>query len=415
MGAQGATEQTRLTKSPMSMRQVVLTAVVGILPLVLLALLVLLFSALGERLTGSSGVPADALGRLDIERLSFESSGIVASIVNSGPSEIRISQVAVNDALWDFTTEPGEVLPRLGRTKVKIPFPWLEGDPYTVTLIASNGLKFEATAPVAVKATSHDASQLGAFALLGVYAGGIPVYLGLLWWPFVRRLSEHAMAFLVSLTGGVLLFLGVNLLFEAIELAGQVPRPYQGIGLLTIGLALGVGVLVLLNRSPPRAAGPGDAVRSRLTLAYSIALGIGLHNFGEGLVIGAAYLVGEVALGALLVVGFLIHNTTEGLAIVSPIARDRRRIWHLVALGGIAGLPTILGTVLGASVYSTALATLFMALGAGAIFFVIAQLARLMLHSSESRIQTSVGVLSNVTGLLTGLLLMYGTALFVSV
>ena len=110
--------------------------------------------------------------------------------------------------------------------------------------------------------------------------------------------------------------------------------------------------------------------------ALLIAIGIGLHNLGEGVAIGAAYSAGALALGAFLVVGFAIHNTTEGLAIVAPLARER-----VVAgagsplLGLIAGAPAVLGAWIGAAAFNASAAAFLFGFGAGAIVQVIVTLA----------------------------------------
>jgi zinc transporter ZupT len=141
-----------------------------------------------------------------------------------------------------------------------------------------------------------------------------------------------------------------------------------------------------------------------------IAIGIGLHNLGEGLAIGSAYAVGELALGTFLVVGFAIHNTTEGLAIVAPVARERAaRLGRLIVLGLIAGAPAILGAWIGASAYQPGVAALMFGIGAGAIAQVIVQIAP-QVRDTAGRILHPLAV----GGLLTGLFVMYVTGLLVS-
>jgi zinc transporter ZupT len=147
-----------------------------------------------------------------------------------------------------------------------------------------------------------------------------------------------------------------------------------------------------------------------------IAVGIGLHNFGEGLAIGSAFALGELALGTLLIVGFTLHNTTEGLAIVAPLARESgsaRRVGlaQLVQLGLIGGVPTILGAWLGAFVYSPTLAVLFLALGVGGIAQVTRQI--LMQSAGERGLAAYLREAHVVAGLAIGVLVMYATGLVV--
>jgi zinc transporter ZupT len=144
--------------------------------------------------------------------------------------------------------------------------------------------------------------------------------------------------------------------------------------------------------------------------ALLVAIGIGLHNLGEGLAIGSAYAIGSLALGASLVIGFALHNTTEGLAIVAPVARERAaRVARLALLGVIAGAPAILGAWIGASAYQPGLAALMFGIGAGAIAQVIVQIAP-QVRDSAGRLLHPLAV----AGLLTGLAVMFVTGLLVS-
>ncbi|MGH9002825.1 MAG: ZIP family metal transporter, partial [Acidimicrobiia bacterium] len=145
---------------------------------------------------------------------------------------------------------------------------------------------------------------------------------------------------------------------------------------------------------------------SPLNLAYLIAVGIGLHNFGEGLAIGSAHARGEVALGTALVVGFALHNITEGIGIASP-TMFRLPSWrHLLALGAVAGLPTITGTLIGGFAYSDILGALFLAIGVGAIAEVVDELARYARRRADAP-----GAL--LGGAAAGFVLMYATALMI--
>jgi zinc transporter ZupT len=144
-------------------------------------------------------------------------------------------------------------------------------------------------------------------------------------------------------------------------------------------------------------------------VAGLIALGIGLHNLGEGLAIGTSYATGEIALGTFLVIGFLLHNTTEGLGIVTPLADERPRLLSLILLGALAGVPTIIGAWLGGFTYSPAWTTFFLAVGAGAIAQVVYELWRLFTRRAKVGLATPL----NAAGLLVGMVIMYATGLLV--
>jgi len=380
-----------------------------ILPVALLAAMVVLFLTGGEGLIGKPPIPPDALLKIEFERLVFRPGEVVATVRNTGPDEVTIAQVAVNEALWQFAVSPSPSLARMQRATVTIPYPWETGDPVEVKLITSNGLAFTHKVDIAAETPRPSLRTLGIFALLGIYVGVIPVYLGLLWFPFLKRVREEWFHFFLSLTAGLLIFLGVDALKEALEAAGKIPHAFKGVGIILIGISVGLlGLMAVGERTMGRArAGvPGG---ERLALAYLIAAGIGLHNLGEGLAIGAAYALGNVALGTFLIIGFTIHNTTEGFGVVAPVAKDRVRLWHLVALGLLAGAPTILGTWIGGFTYSAVWSILFLALGAGAIFQVVYELLKLMTRDARER----AGSLANFAGLILGLGIMYLTGLLV--
>jgi len=386
------------------------TVLLALLPLALLAAMVYLFATFGGNLVGTSAIPADALGRIDIERMSFRPETIEVQVVNSGPAELTISQVTVNDHLWAFSVEPDPTIDRLGRATVSIPYPWMEGEPHAVKLIASNGLAFTGEVPVAAAAPEPSPSFFLLFALLGIYVGVVPVFLGLLWFPVMRRLGRGAMDFFLALTAGLLIFLGLDAVVESLELAALVPGPFRGFSLVAMGMIGAFGVLVVVSRRTVGAASGRTEAERRLALSYLIALGVGLHNLGEGLAIGAAYALGELALGAFLVIGFTIHNTTEGFGIVAPVAKHGAAIKHLAAVGLIAGLPTILGTWLGGFIYSDLWATVFLAVGAGAIFQVVYEIARAPGREGPGWLLAP----ASFAGLMLGLLVMYSTGLLVA-
>jgi zinc transporter ZupT len=213
--------------------------------------------------------------------------------------------------------------------------------------------------------------------------------------------------FFLSLTIGLLVFLGVDALGESLALAARVPGAFQGEALVLMGA---LGTPLLLGALGKRRRSGTSAERPPLFVAGLIALGIGLHNLGEGLLIGSAYATGEIALGTFFVIGFLLHNTTEGLGIVAPLAESKVGVRSLVLLGALAGVPTILGAWLGGFTYSPTWTTVFFAIGAGAIAQVIIELWRLFARRSEGRLTAPL----NTMGVLAGLFLMWVTGLVVA-
>jgi zinc transporter ZupT len=284
---------------------------------------------------------------------------------------------------------------------------WTEGEAYGITLFTSNAIAFGAEIPVAFTTPEPGGGAFWSFTLIGVYVGIIPVYLGIFWFPALRQLGRRWMVFLLAVTAGLLIFLGLDTLAEAIEQVEAVPGPFQGVGLIGIGA---VATFMLLEVISQRQGATGrSAAAQRLSLAYLIATGIGLHNLGEGLAIGAAYNVGEIALGAFLVVGFIVQNITEGLGIIAPVLRDRPSLTNLALLGLLGGGPAVVGAWIGGFAPSPTLAVLFLAIGAGAIFQVTYEIAKLIRKDTA---QMSMP-LTVFAGVVTGMLLLWVTGLLI--
>lgn len=382
----------------------------ALLPLVLLAglLAIIVWSGPADALRGENYPPVE---RLTFQRVTLEPGAIAVTLMNDGPDAVSIAQVQVDEAYWTFAASDGSVLRHLGRTTLRIPYPWVEGETHVVKVLTSTGTPFEHEIPVAVESPRPNARFFGVFTLIGVYVGVIPVVIGLLWFPFLARVSSAGMDFLLALTIGLLAFLLVDGAQEGLESATLLPESFQGAVLFAIAAAgayLALEGLSAWLRSRRAAEGQGGWI-----LAVLIAIGIGLHNFGEGLAIGSAFALGEVALGTLLIVGFTLHNTTEGLAIVAPLARERRRVAarDLLKLGLIGGVPTIAGAWLGGFVYSPVWSVVFLALGVGAIAQVIAQITRQMAaQGSAIRVMAQGPVLA---GLFAGFAVMYVTGMLV--
>jgi zinc transporter ZupT len=374
----------------------------GLVPVVLAAAFVALFLA--------GGVPgvwrplAPPIEKLAFERVALQPGLIRVSVINDGPDPVQVAQVMVNGAYWTFAAAPSGPIGRLGRAVFSIDYPWVEGEPQRVRLVTSTGLTFDHLVDAAIPTPGADGRYLRSLALLGVYIGVIPVFLGMLWLPFLRVVRTAWYAFFLALTVGLLLFLGFDTIAEALEALGRVPESLKGAGVLVAGFAIAYLGLTAAGRIGKRGDGGG------WSLARGIALGIGVHNLGEGLAVGSAYAVGNISLGALLVVGFTLHNVTEGLAVVAPIAKERVRIGRLAALGLLAGAPAMAGAWAGGLAWSALGAVFCLGIGAGAIFQVAVEIGRYMARRSGGVVLAP----GNVAGLLAGVLVMYGTSLLVT-
>lgn len=383
----------------------------GFAPLVLIGILTWWFLTSGTSWMGLQQAPIE---KLAIERVVFRPQEIVMRVRNEGPGPMSVGQVFVNDAIWDFSIAPGREIERLGTAVISIPFDWLEGEPYVLSVISGTGVRHTREVEIATATPRPDGRSILVFALLGVLVGVVPVFLGLLWLPFLRAMPAGWMDFWISLTVGLLVFLGIDTLEESFEILERVPAFANGLMLVALGAIGAFLALTAVGRvfSAGSRWGSGGAV-SGMGLAILIAIGIGIHNLGEGLAIGAAYTLGEVALGTFLIVGFMLHNTTEGLAILSPLVESRARIRDLALLGLIGGAPTVAGTWTGAFTYSDPLSLLFLGIGAGAIFQVVGILVRGRAARGEPVLE-ALARPRNVAGLLLGFLLMYATSLLVA-
>ena len=373
----------------------------GIVPVVLIAALIGAFLAFDPIGSLREVPPAEALA---VERTTFRDGLIELEVRNDGPDPVTVSQVLVNDAYRAFSASDRE-LGRLESTTFEIPYPWDPGLPVTIGFVTSTGLVIEHEVEVAAETPGFDAGTLAVYALLGLYIGVIPIAIGLLWFPALRQIGKRWMDFFLMFTIGLLLFLLVDTVAEAFELAAAAPQALNGLGLAAFGAIVAVLSLTFLEGVLERRGKTGAL--DGLALAYLIAAGIGLHNMGEGLAVGAALATGEVALGTFLVVGFAIHNTTEGLAIVAPLGRERLRpsLWHFVAMGAIAGLPTIVGAWGGGYAYEASWAALAFGVAAGAIAQVVWKIGQGMV--ADGRLRTGHAA----AGLLCGFLFMYLTGL----
>ncbi|WP_100182565.1 ZIP family metal transporter [Candidatus Nitrosotenuis aquarius] len=377
-------------------------AAAGIIPLVLLSAMIVYLFGPGAELV-NFGTP---LPNITIERVDFVESEIQVTARNTGPIDVSIAQADVNDRIQPAAIEPDKHLARFETALVRIPYSWNEAEPYEIGLTINDGTRFAHSVEAAAPAIKPSIDLVSYFAVIGTYVGIIPVLIGLLWFPFIAKMSPAKYKFFLALTAGLLLFLGIDAIEEGMEISAErLSGAFNG-QLLVATVVVGsfVGLYYVSEKLVSRVSSASKSV----AIALMVSIGIGLHNLGEGLAIGAAIGLGEIALSTFLIVGFTIHNTTEGLAIAAPMARQKPMIAKLAAMGVIAGAPAIFGAWIGGFQYSPISAIIFLSVGAGAIFQVIVAILKWIRQDEQ-------GLLSAPTaaGIAVGMIIMYVTSILI--
>ena len=381
--------------------------IAGLIPLVLL------LSVLGWVFINGAGVerdPAAPIEVLNIERIKIINGGFELSVSNTGPETLTISQVIVDDSVWNFSVSPNPTLKRFDDGKVTIMYPWVEGDPHAIKIITENGIVTEGEIAAATLTPEASWGNFLNYGIIGFYVGIVPITLGLLWYPFMKRFTRKWINAILALTVGLLSFLFVGTLADGFEIGIEAPSVFQGNMVVIIGAAL--TFLLLIGFDQYQQKRQESKGYSPFKVALLMATGIGLHNFGEGLAIGSSFALGEAALGTFLIIGFTLHNITEGIGIAAPLLKTKPSIKDFLILGTIAGAPAILGTWFGGFIFSPIWGALFLGIGAGAILQVIYIITKMLIEDHRTHKEPSVSWL-NLSGFAIGMLIMYFTAFFV--
>tara|TARA_Y100000590_G_scaffold3116_1_gene4121 strand:- start:632 stop:1792 length:1161 start_codon:yes stop_codon:yes gene_type:complete len=348
------------------------------------------------------------LPELSIERIEFIQNEIQVTVRNTGTVDFDVVVADVNDRIQPAAIEPDSSLERFETALVRIPYSWNEAQPYEIGLTIDDGTRFSKEVEAAFTSLQPDFDLFVFLGTVGFLIGVIPIMIGLLWYPFIKKLGKNSLNFFLAFTIGLLLFLGIDAVIEAGEISNEhLSSVFNGelliatVVILSFLLLYGIGEKLIRKTDSSRFS-------QGIGISFMISIGIGLHNLGEGLAVGAAIALGQVALSKFLIIGFAAHNTTEGLAIAAPLTGTKAKILKMIGLGLLAGVPAIFGTWIGGFSFSPLFTIIFLSIGAGAIFQVILSLFNYMRERAES--------FSNVTlfiGISLGLVVMYLTSVII--
>jgi len=379
-------------------------AISAIAPIVLLAIVVAFL--LGPASTFLQfGV---VLPEVSIEKVEFVENEIQATVRNTGPIDVAVVVADVNDRIQPAAIEPDSSLQRFETALVRIPFDWNEGQPYEIGVTIDDGTRFSTQVDAAFASLEPDVDLFVFLGMIGFLIGVVPIMIGLLWYPFIKKLGKNTFNFFLAFTMGLLIFLGIDAILEASEISEKhLSTIFNGELLIATVVILSFLSLYGIGQKLIKTNNLSTLSKS-LTISLMIAIGIGLHNLGEGLAVGAAIALGEVALSTFLIIGFAIHNTTEGLAIAAPLTSSKAKIAKMIGLGLIAGTPAIFGCWVGGFSFSPLFTLIFLAVGAGAIFQVVLSIFQYMKDKSDLFSNTSL-----FTGVSVGLIVMYLTSIII--
>lgn len=384
----------------------------ALVPLLLLAGVVALFASTGTSLLDLVGRAPPPLDKFNVRRVEFKPGEIRIRVTNPQRPKLTIASVTVDDAIVPYRLDGPAALGRLRSSTIIVPFQWVEDDPYKVGVTSSSGIQTTFDIPAAVETRGPSLRGFIGYSIIGFLVGVVPVALGLGWLPSLRRADARWVAAFMALTAGLLSFLAFDAFAEALGLQAKLPGGFQGTGLILLGIAASyLGLTFVSQRLSSRGQRERSAPLEGVALATLVAIGIGLHNLGEGLAIGSSIALGELALGTFLIIGFMVHNITEGLGIAAPIAGgatvSRAR---LAALALVAGAPAIVGGWIGGFLTSDLLGVLFFSLAVGAALQVVVEVGRYVARRAPGGLRSG----HVVAGYLAGIVVMYVTGLLVA-
>lgn len=376
-----------------------------LLPLIAVALLALALTKLNLASPPSDATPPQE--NLTVEKIEIRDHQLSAKLRADGADPLLIAQVMVDGAFWHFKQSPSGPLARGNSAWFDVVFPWVADETHHLRFVTSTGATFDHTIALARETPTFSLNVVSNYVAVGLLVGLIPILCGMLAFPALRIAGEKTRAFVFALTIGLLVYLLIDMFVEGLEFADRASGFFGGKSLVIVSMLLSFAALRAL-------AAQNSDVRDGMTIATLIAAGIGLHNFGEGLVIGAAFAAHEIVLSTLLIVGFGLHNLTEGVAIVSPLVRRGPSILSCAMLAMLAGIPVVPGILTGTFLQAPHFSALFFGVGAGAIAQVVCEIDRFCHHADGDEASFRRFSRVSVAGYFCGIAVMSMTALLIS-
>ena len=349
-------------------------AISAIAPIVLLAIMIAFLLGPASSFLQFGMV----LPEVSIEKVEFTGNEIRATVRNTGPVNVNVVIADVNDRIQPAAIEPDSSLGRFETAVVRIPFDWNEGQPYEIGVTIDDGTRFAKQVDVAFASLEPDVDLFVFLGLIGLLIGVVPIMIGLLWYPFIKKLGKNSFNFFLAFTMGLLIFLGIDAVLEASEISkSHLSSVFNGELLISTVVILSFLSLYGLGKKLTKKT-EFSTLSKGLAISLMIAIGIGFHNLGEG------------------------------LAIVAPLTSTKAKIAKMIGLGLIAGIPAIFGTWIGGFSFSPFFTLVFLAIGAGAIFQVVLSIFQYMKGKSDLLSNTSL-----FSGISAGLLIMYLTSVLI--
>jgi zinc transporter ZupT len=390
--------QPRVRQQPAHLSAARLTY--GLLPIgLLVAVSAFFLSSPGIRALIAPGAGSETVS---FEKTMLQPGRFVLDLRNAGHSSVTLTTVNVNESILPFIVKPSPTILPLRTATVYVLYPWVRGEAYTISLLTPDSTTFTTTISSA-ETTPDSGSQGGVnYLLIGLAAGLFPVLIGITWFPAVTRAGSSLFMFLTALVGGLLAYLGLAIVGEALGLAPQVSALFQGMILVIVGALVTFLALRAFSVYEERDLGAERA--------WILAAGIGAQNLAEGLAVGAAFSVGVGSLGALFLIGLIAQNVDHGLRLIASTGQERRSAAWLLGLALAGGLPAVLGVWAGGGITSPLLQVLYLSFGVGAVLEAIyAAVQRIRQASPHQPIPPGV-----YAGFIAGILGLYVASILIS-